>query len=222
MLRRFGPRKNAYRGVMDTHADPALTAPGARLGLRERKKRATRAALREAALRLSVERGVDAVTVDDIAADVDVSPRTFFNYFSTKEEAVLAEGIERARRVVDALAARPADEPLWEALRAALSRAVGDEEPEREWVTSVRLVRSSPTLASQYLANYATMERLLVAEVVRRSGMDDLDARVIVATAVAALRVAVDHWIDGAQGTTTLAAAIARALDLCTPTAAGR
>src|SRR3954470_18351551 len=86
--------------------------------LRERKKSATRSALHEAALRLVAERGLDGVSVDDIAARADVSPRTFFNYFATKDDAMLGLDPAELRRTAQALAERPADEPAVEALRA--------------------------------------------------------------------------------------------------------
>src|SRR5690349_4629815 len=85
-------------------------------GLRERKRRETRAALSLAAIRLCVQHGWDGVTVDDIAAAANVSPRTFRNYFSTKAEAVAAAHLERMLRIADELRARPAGEPLWAAI----------------------------------------------------------------------------------------------------------
>jgi AcrR family transcriptional regulator len=81
----------------------ASRAPGRRSGLRERKKLAVRQALGSAALRLTVERGPENVTVEDITAEADVSLRTFGNYFSSKYEAICAIGTEA---LAEAIAAR--------------------------------------------------------------------------------------------------------------------
>src|ERR671930_1848669 len=81
-----------------------------RSGLRERKKQATREALRVAALRLALERGPENVRVDDIAEAAGVSPRTYNNYFSSREQAIVAAvTAERESRIAAAVAARPAD-----------------------------------------------------------------------------------------------------------------
>src|SRR6516164_5800995 len=100
-------------------------------GLRERKKLAVRRALGSAAVRLAVERGVENVTIEDITAEAGVSLRTFGNYFSSKYEAICALGTDRARRIGAELLARPAGEPLWEALvNAALAHYEG---ADGEW-----------------------------------------------------------------------------------------
>src|SRR5215211_4628627 len=101
-------------------AEPAISAHhgGVTAGLRERKKLATRLALHEAALRLVAERGLDRVSVDDIATAADASPRTFFNYFATKDDAVIGIDPTEPARLAAACAARPAHESAVEALRA--------------------------------------------------------------------------------------------------------
>src|SRR5215831_17631507 len=90
-------------------------------GLRQRKRRETRAALSQAAIRLCVQRGWENVTVDEIAEAANVSPRTFRNYFSTKAEAVAAGHLERMLRIADELRARPAEEQLWTAITNSVS-----------------------------------------------------------------------------------------------------
>src|SRR6185503_19091821 len=81
-------------------------------GLRERKKAETRAAISQAVLRLSLERGLEAVTADDIAAAANVSVRTFHNYLGTKEEALVAAWRSEFQVHVDALRDRPTGEPI--------------------------------------------------------------------------------------------------------------
>ena len=77
-------------------------------GRRERKKLATRQALQDAALRLVADRGLEQVTVEDVSEAADVATRTFFNYFSSKEEALLGNAPEKAATVHRLVADRPA------------------------------------------------------------------------------------------------------------------
>lgn len=72
----------------------AMPAPDDQPGLRERKRLATRRAILLAAIAVVRERGLEAATVDEIARIADVSPRTFFNYFASKEEAIVGDGPE--------------------------------------------------------------------------------------------------------------------------------
>ena len=95
-------------------------------GLRERKKLATRLTLHQAALELVAERGLDAVSVDDIAARADVSPRTFFNYYPSKDDAVIGIDPDAPGRLAEAFAARPADESPIQALHAVLLARAAD------------------------------------------------------------------------------------------------
>lgn len=93
-----------------TTADPSPD-PAAPPGLRETKKARTRAALARAALQLVAEDGLHATTVEAIATRADVSPRTFFNYFDTKDEAVVHLSGERFRGLMAGLLAEPEATP---------------------------------------------------------------------------------------------------------------
>jgi AcrR family transcriptional regulator len=90
-------------------------------GLRERKKAETRTAIRQAVLHLALERGLEAVTADDIAAAANVSVRTFHNYFGSKEEALVAAWRSEFQIHVDALRDRPADESILVSLEQVFS-----------------------------------------------------------------------------------------------------
>jgi len=184
----------------------AVAERAARAGLRERKKLATRHALSQAALRLAVERGIDSVLVEDIAAEVDVSTRTFNNYFSSKHEAICALGVERAESLGAALRARPADEELWRAITEALLEHYDDSanEPDRDWFTAVRLVMSAPALQGEYLKVNVTMQRVLADAIAERAGLDtrtDMLPMILAGAVTAASQVAVERWLT--SGTST-------------------
>lgn len=89
-------------------------------GLRERTRRAVQAEIVAAAMRLFLERGFEATSMDQIATEVGMSRRSLFRYFGTKEDIVLGDHAAHGQVLRAALEERPADEPPWQALRAAL------------------------------------------------------------------------------------------------------
>ncbi|MGA6166395.1 TetR/AcrR family transcriptional regulator [Amycolatopsis magusensis] len=165
-------------------------------GLRERKKAATREALSAAALRLALERGPENVRVDDIAEAARVSPRTYNNYFSSREQAIVAAiAAERALRIGSALRARPDGEPLAEAVVEAVVEQ--HSEPPGDALT---LITSAPALRAEFIEAVAAIRSPLAAAIAERLGReDDLATEVLAAAVAAAARVAVEHWVSGWQ-----------------------
>ncbi|MEU7915237.1 TetR family transcriptional regulator [Microbispora bryophytorum] len=181
-----------------------MSREGERPGLRERKKQETRIALSWAAIRLAVERGLENVRVEDIAAEARVAPRTFNNYFSSKGEAIAARHLERTRLIAQELRRRPASESLWEAIKIAVvtQLAMGAEydarQPDQQWQTGIRLMISEPSLQGEMLKADAIAEDELAAAIAERTGTDvtrDLYPRLVAGAAGAAIRVAMDHWL---------------------------
>src|SRR3954451_12021455 len=150
----------------ETNTDPSAartskaTGPGGEpLGLRERKKRATRQALHGAALRLGAERGFDDVTIEDIAAAADVSPRTFFNYFGSKEDVIVNPDPDRVERLRANLAANTSDDgPLAVVEKAWIAQLAEVTDQREEWLLRLRLVREIPALTPRHLAAFDAME----------------------------------------------------------------
>jgi len=172
-------------------------------GLRERKKRETRAAISHAAIRLSARRGWDNVTIADIADAANVSERTFRNYFANKAEAVAATHLERVLRTVDDLRARPADEPIWDAVTTAVAAqydapvATGRGEADA-WAAGVRRVLAEPALAGELLKANAVAQDELATAIAERAGLDrttDLYPRLVAAVVTAATGAVVGHWL---------------------------
>ena len=177
-----------------------ITVPG----IRERKKAATRRELAKAALRLVVERGLANVTVEEIAAEVDVSPRTFRNYFSSKEQAVVSPMADNAWVMLSVFCARPDDEDVWAALRSACIQAVTDAgEPTQDLLDISVVVKSTPSLLAHHFAIMSAIDQGIAAEVARRTGYpaDGTLYPVLLAAAVgAALRSSLTCWLaEGGQ-----------------------
>ena len=138
-------------------------------GLRERKKEATREALSMAALRLALERGIANVRVGDIAAAAGVSPRTYNNYFSNREQAICALGAQRALLIVSALNERPASEALAEALvHAMVDRNDAQSEPDKD---VFRLMMCDEVVRGEWFKATAAIHRPFADAIAARVGM---------------------------------------------------
>lgn len=186
-------------------------------GLRERHRKRTAADLEEAALALFCEKGFDAVTIDDIADAADVSRRTFFRYFASKEDVILSDHPKRLDELQAALDRRPADEPALTALRhAVLSLADSYEEQRDHMLARFRLVTDTPALEARSLCLQRNWETSVTAMLAERMGVDpskDLRPGTVAATTMAAMRVATANWLAGG-GQGDLPAIVAAALDL--------
>jgi len=181
-------------------------------GLRQRKRRETRAALSQAAIRLCIERGGENVTVDEIAEAANVSPRTFRNYFSTKAEAVAAVHLERMLRIADELRARPADERLWTAITNSVCAQF--ESPEQKgkkvkdagrWkMDRIRFLLTEPAIHGEILKASASAQSELakaIAERIGATGSNDLYPQLAAAVVIAVVGVVSARWFnDGPTG----------------------
>lgn len=168
-------------------------------GLRDRKKARVRQALADAATRLFEERGFDAVTVDDVAAAADVSRRTFFRYFATKQAAVFARREDQLALFRAELAASRAEAPFEAIREALLSLAAGYHEHRAQILRTQRVIRSAPSLMTHDLEVDRGFEALIVEHLVlgsRRTVTDRRRARMLAAMIVGAVRVAIEEWAE--------------------------
>lgn len=169
-------------------------------GLRERKKLETRAQLSFAAIRLALERGgLEHVRTEEIAEAAGFSPRTFNNYFHSREEAIGAIAGDRARRVALALADRPAGEPFAEAMaEAVVSEYTRGQEPDKAVMFRVRSLMMRDCHVRPFTLHAMTrLDDELVPVIAQRLGMpdDDLFPRVLAAAVNGAIRAATEYWL---------------------------
>jgi AcrR family transcriptional regulator len=177
----------------------STTTPAPGPGLRERKKRETRQALAFAAMRLAQERGLENLRVEDITDAVNVSRRTFANYFSSKEEAIASLNADRAARAAEALRERPEGEPLADSLAEVFAaQHEAATRVDRERMDAIRMLVSSPALFGEYLKTLVQSEEPLAKAIAERIGADprrDLYPDVLAAAVTAAVRAATGHWM---------------------------
>ncbi len=165
-------------------------------------------------MRLAVEHGLDAVTVEAIADAAGVSRRTFSNYFGGKEEALLYGGEQRMRSLLETFEARPPEESSWTALRAAFEAVHEQFGPmDPHWAAQVRLARNHPSVLARQLAQYAGMERSLAGLIAARDGLPPggLRCRTMAGAFMTALRIASLTWIEE-QPARTMAEVVDEAL----------
>lgn len=168
--------------------------------VRERTRRAVRAELTMLAQGLFVANGYNETTVDDIAAAAGMSRRTFFRYFASKEELVLGKYEILGDRLVEAIAARPNDEPIWISLRRALDVVAEYFDATRgsQAVAMERIIQDNPALAAGFLERVSRAQGLIADIVRKRIGRQDPTdprAAAIVGAAYSCFIAAKSTWI---------------------------
>lgn len=166
-------------------------------GPRERKKAQTRHAIQEHALRLFLEKGYEATTVQEIAAAAGVSHMTFYRNFPTKEDVVLSDDYDPM--LIREIAARPADEPVIESIRHAIAegfKAIYDSD-RAQILARTRLVLSTPALRARlWEQQIATENMIFDAVAARGADSDKLRTRLTAAACLAAITVAAMTWVE--------------------------
>ncbi|MEU3935927.1 TetR family transcriptional regulator [Streptomyces sp. NPDC029044] len=167
-------------------------------GLRERKKALTRATIEAKALERFLSEGFEQATLEDICADAVVSLRTFFRYFTSKEDLVFSRLRSHLGLIEELFARRPADEPLLTSMSAVIDQAVADyaAEPERE-VARLRLVADTPALQAGRATVFSGFEKLTRRVTATRlhEADDSRRPRLVAAATVAAFQVGLDMWV---------------------------
>lgn len=175
----------------------------------DRQRAAARDEITRVALELFLSQGFDATTIDQIVTSAGISRRSFFRYFGTKEDIVLGDLVSRGAIIAEAVAARPADEGPWDALRAGLERSAETTMPDPEAGLALgRMLLDTPSLRARLLEKRLRWQEMLVPLIGERlidgHGSAHLRASAIVSSALACLDAASQAWVES-DGATDLA-----------------
>jgi AcrR family transcriptional regulator len=187
-------------------------------GLRERKKLRTRQALADAALRLFAERGYEATTIADIAAAAEVSTRTFFSYFRSKDDVLFADTDERIAMIHTLVADRAPDEPPLALVRRVMASVLEGATPDilgEGPAVRLQILTANPELQGATLQRLLAAERVL-AEQLQASypELDEITAVAVSASVIGAVRAVAMRSLARGDSPQQLHAAVARALSL--------
>jgi AcrR family transcriptional regulator len=168
-------------------------------GLRERKKQQTRETIASAALRLFAERGYDETTLADIAEAADVSPRTIFGYYESKEDILFCEEpgyMEVLKRKLDE---RPPGTTTIDAIRDFVSSL---EPPDEAARLRKQIVGANSSLQMRMRARHAQLEPILAESIARDlgSGPDDVRPLLVAASMNAAFMTVSDRLFEAKAG----------------------
>jgi AcrR family transcriptional regulator len=173
------------------------------VSLRERKKLKTREALQDAALELFAEKGFDHTTIEEIVEACEMSPRTFFRYFPNKEAVLLGDSDEKCELLVDALSERPVDESPMRAVRECVLATLAGLEHDRErLLVHSRIIAETPNLRVYKIERQQSWEEALFDALRTRDESGPrpthsvFELRLIASTSVAALRAALETWLE--------------------------
>lgn len=153
--------------------------PGAQKpeGLRARKKRAAREAIAAAARRLFAERGFDAVTVAEVAAAADVSEKTVFNHFPTKEDLAFAGREQGLMRLVTDIAERPPGASVLDVFRALTNTVIDDfvAGADEDLLAVAKIIRGSRSLQERLTVGWESGAAAITTVIAETSGAADDD-----------------------------------------------
>jgi AcrR family transcriptional regulator len=176
----------------------SLDATATKLGLRERKKQQTHDTIARAALRLFAERGYDQTTLAEIAEAADVSPRTIFAYFESKEDILFCEQPSVFDRLKETLEKRRPGATTVDALREF---AASLPPPDEEAMLRKQVIAANPDLVMKLRARMGQLESVLIDSIARDlgAGPDDIRPPLIAASITAAFTTARDR-LEAATG----------------------
>ena len=168
-------------------------------GLRERNKLERRHRLEEVALELFERDGFDKTTIDKISEAAGLAPRTFFSYFPTKDDLVLADYSQRLDRILTELNTRPVTEAPWSSLRAAFATVASDYQAQRDQIRRrFVIVSQNPSVFARSLQLQAGWEQELANQIAKRLDAQDceLTAQLLAAGALAVMRSSIQYWVS--------------------------